>query len=133
AAQLQREWLARAYGPAAGAVMEKLYNKLDNGAFADYFRQDPSQHYNVREKMFQEYYAPHYPEIEKIFLEAKAQPMTEIQRQRLQLIEDNIIVLQWRLKNAGLLPANYSSALSHSNTQVVDLITAQHDDFHRFP
>jgi len=132
ATQLQHEWLERAYGPAAGAVMEKLYHKMDNGAFADYFRQDPSQHYNIREKMFQEYYAPHYSEIETLFLEAKAQPMTQIQRQRLQLIEDNIIVLQWRLKNAGYLPADFNSPLSRNNEQVAGLITAEHDDFERF-
>ena len=131
--QLQHEWLERAYGPAAGAIMEQLYNKMDNGAFADYFRQDPSQHYNIREQMFQEYYAPHYPEMEKLFLKAKAQPMTKIQQQRLQLIEDNIIVLQWRLKNAGYLPADFSSPLTRNNEQVIKLIQSQEDGFPLFP
>jgi len=131
--KLQHEWLERAYGSAAGAVMEKLYHTMDNGAFADYFRQDPSQHYNIREKMFQEYYAPHYAEIEKLFLEAKAQPMTAIQKERLNLMEQNLIVLQWRLRNAGYLPAKFHSPLTRNNEEVVSLITAEHDDFQRFP
>lgn len=131
--KLQQDWLNRAYGPAAGAVMAKLYHKMDNGAFADYFRQDPSQHYNIREKMFEEYYAPHYKEIEALLLEAKAQPMTDLQKARLHLIEENVIVLQWRLRNAGYLPADFTSPLTRDNAQVVDLITAEHDDFQRFP
>lgn len=133
ASELQHEWLKRAYGPAAGAVMEKLYNKMDNGAFAEFFRQDPSQHYNVREIMFKDYYAPHYAEIEKLFLEAKAQPMTEAQKERLNLIEQNLVVLQWRLKNAGYLPAGFNSPLTRSDETVAQLITAEYDDFQRFP
>src|SRR5690606_12600072 len=74
AQQLQDEWLRRAYGRAAGAVMEKVYAIMDNGDFAEYFRRDPSQQYNVHEQMFRDYYAPHYAEIEELFLQAKAQP-----------------------------------------------------------
>lgn len=130
---LQRDWLTHAYGAEAGKVMGELYKKMDNGAFADYFRQDPSQHYNVREKMFKEYYAPQYPEIEKYFLQAKSQPMTALQKQRLQLIEDNLIVLQWRLRNAGYLPADFKSSLRRTDKQVVDLLLAKHKDFDYFP
>ena len=131
--QLQRDWLTHAYGAAAGGVMEKLYNKMDNGAFADYFRQPSDPHYTVREQMFKDYYGPHYAEIEKYFLQAEAQPMTSIQKQRLQLIEDNLIVLQWRLRNAGYLPADFTSPLRRTDQQVVDLLLTPHEDFDYFP
>ncbi len=131
--KLQRDWLTRAYGPQAGAVMERLYNWMDNGAYADFFRKDPSQHYNVREIMFRDYYGPHYAETEKLFLEAKRQPMTDLQKQRLQLIEDNLIVLQWRLRNAGYLPQKLASPLHRSDAQVAELLLAKNEDFTRFP
>jgi hypothetical protein len=131
--QLQHDWLTRAYGPAAGAVMEQLYRKMDNGAFADYFRQPSDPHYTVREQMFKDYYGPHYAEIEKYFLQARTQPMTPIQKQRLQLIEDNLIVLQWRLRNAGYLPANFDSPLRRTDQQAVNLLLTPHQDFDYFP
>jgi hypothetical protein len=131
--QLQHDWLIRAYGPAAAAVMEQLYNKMDNGAFADYFRQPSDPHYTVREQMFKDYYGPHYAEIEKYFLQARAQPMTPIQKQRLQLIEDNLIVLQWRLRNAGYLPEDFASPLRRTDRQVADLLLTPHQDFDYFP
>ncbi len=131
--QLQREWLVRAYGPAAGVAMEKLYDRMNHGAFADYFRKNPTQHYNVREKMFRDYYGPNYAELEKLFLQAKSQPMTDVQKQRLQMIEDNLIVLQWRLRNAGLLPADFKSPLQRSNEQVTSLLQTENQDFAYFP
>ena len=131
--QLQHDWLTRAYGPAAGAVMEQLYRKMDNGAFADYFRQPSDPHYTVREQMFKNYYGPHYAEIEKYFLQARMQPMTPIQKQRLQLIEDNLIVLQWRLRNAGYLSEDFESPLRRTDQQVADLLLTPHQDFDYFP
>jgi hypothetical protein len=131
--QLQHDWLTHAYGAAAGGVMEELYNKMDNGAFAEFFRDDSDPHYNVREQMFRDYYGPHYAEIEKYFLQAQSQPMTSIQKQRLQLIEDNLIVLQWRLRNAGYLPVDFASPLRRTDQQVVDLLMTPHQDFDYFP
>src|SRR5690606_28361221 len=70
---------------------------------------------------------------EKLFLNARAQPTTDVQKQRLQLIEANLIVLQWRLRNAGLLPANFASALQRSNAEVIALLTQENEAFPLFP
>jgi hypothetical protein len=131
AANLQKEWLRRAYGPQAAAVMEQLYQKLEAG-FADYYRAHSSARYMPDEAMFKNLFGAQYPELERLFLEAANQPMTDAQRRRLGLIQENMIVLQWRLRNAGDLPKNFTSPLQRTDKQVVDLMLAPHKDFNHF-
>lgn len=131
AVAIQRDWLVHAYGPEAGAVMETLYQKLDESWWSDYFRSPQSTHYNISEVMIRNTYGVHYPEMEKLFLEAWNQPMTEKQKQRLDLIQQNMIALQFRLRNAGFLPKGYSSPLTRTAKQVFALFTepATKDNF----
>ncbi len=130
--QLQREWLVRAYGPQAGAAMEKMYATLDD-VFRAYYRANDDASYSINDKILRNLYAPHYVELEKLFLQAKAQPMTPIQQERLQLIEDNFIVLQWQLKNKKLLPVGFISPLQRDNDAVIKMLFANNDDFEHFP
>ncbi|MEO6908905.1 MAG: hypothetical protein ABI210_13550, partial [Abditibacteriaceae bacterium] len=131
AVAVQHDWLMHAYGPKAGAVMETLYNKMDESWWSDYFRSPQSTIYNNSEAMFRDTFGAHYPEMEKLFLEAWNQPMTEKQKQRLDLIRQNMIALQFRLRNAGYLPAGYSSPLTQTAKQVFALFTdpATKDNF----
>jgi hypothetical protein len=132
ARQLQREWLHRAYGVQAGAAMEKMYDKLDE-VFRNYYRANDDASYRINDKILAGLYAPHYAELEKLFLQAKAQPMTPVQQKRLQLIEDNFIVLQWRLGNKKLLPESFSSPLQRDNDTVLKLLFSDNADFELFP
>ena len=132
AGQLQQEWLNRAYGARAGAAMELFYQKL-NGWVGDYYRANPGTGSKISYDMLKNIYAAHWGEMEKLFLTAKSQPMTAMQQQRLKLIEDNMIVLQWRLRNAGFLPLNFASSLTRSNQQVIDLLSQKDEDFPLFP
>lgn len=133
ARDVQREWLHRAYGAQAGTAMEALYVKL-NGWFREHYRKHETDNYTLTRTMLAEIYsAPRYAELEKLLLNAKAQPMTDVQKQRLQLIEDNLIVLQWRLRNAGLLPVNFASALQRGNAEVIALLKKTSDGFPLFP
>ncbi len=118
---LQHEWLMRAYGPQAGTVMEDFYQKLD-GWFADFYKKYDYYSYHAREPLFSQLYAPHYKEMEALFLKAKSQPMTDLQKQRLQLIEDNMVVLQWRMRNAGYFSDDFKSPLQRSGAQIADLM-----------
>jgi hypothetical protein len=129
---LQKEWLHRAYGLQAGAVMDEFYAKL-NGWFREYYQQNAGLSYKLTLGMLRDIYAAHYPEMETLLLKAKAQPMSEIQKQRLQLLEDNLIVLQWRLRSAGFLPSNFASPLQRSDAQINALLTKENDDFALFP
>lgn len=131
AKEVQRDWLERAYGTKAGAAMGQFYQQLD-GWLGDYYRNNITGS-EVDLAMLKGVYAAHYPEMEKLILQAKAQPMTEQQMERLQLIEDNLIVLQWRLRNAGFLPVNYASPLQRSDVQINDLLTKNNPAFPNFP
>ena len=129
---LQREWLHRAYGPQAGAVMETLYNRLDD-LFRDYYRKNHSATYNLTEDMWKSIYAPHFAELEKLIVQAKAQPMTEPQARRLQLLEDNMAVMFWLLQNKKLLPADYKSSFSRDAQTINTLLFSPNADFDLFP
>lgn len=129
---IQHDWLMRAYGPQAGAKMETFYQKVD-AWFRDYYQQNEDASYTLNDKILAGLYAPHYPELEQLFLDAKSQTMTPVQQQRLQLIEDNMVVLEWRLKNAKLLPADFQSKIAKSDDEVVALMTRPNADFEMFP
>ena len=129
---IQHDWLMRAYGPQAGAKMETFYQKVD-AWFRDYYQQNHDASYTLNDKILQGLYAPHYPELEQLFLDAKNQTMTPAQQQRLQLIEDNMIVLEWRLKNAKLLPAGFQSKIAKTDEEVAALMTRPNADFEMFP
>jgi hypothetical protein len=119
---LQREWLTRAYGEKAGAVMEDFYQKLDGYAGDFYQKYSYSGRYNVREILFKYLYAPHYAELEKVLLQAAAQPMTAPQKARFQLFEDNFTVLCWRLVNGGYIKPETESPLQRDGAQVAALM-----------
>jgi len=121
---LQRKWLERAYGPQAGLIMEQFYQKLD-GWFAEGYRKNSTLGYSVQETIFKEIYAPHYAEMEALFLKAKSQPMSEMQKKRLQLFESEMIVLQWRLRNAGYIDETFKSPLQHDGAYIADLMFDQ--------
>lgn len=129
---VKHDWLMRAYGPQAGAKMETLYEKLD-GWFRDYYQKNSDASYSFNDKILAGLYAPHYRELEQLFLDAKSQTMTPEQQQRLQLMEDNMVVLQWRLKNAKLLPTDFQSKIAKSDDEVVALMTHPNEDFEMFP
>ena len=140
AEDLQREWLQRAYGPKAGAVMEEFYEKL-NTWWRDYYQQDMKQNlvmqgrisYFLTQGMLKDIYVAHYSEMEKLILQAASQEMTPQQQKRFELIENNFIVLQWRLRNAGFLPEKFSSPLQRNDAQINAIITKINPDFPNFP
>lgn len=129
---VQREWLERAYGKAAGQLMNQLYLKLDDWT-REYYLQNLRQRYEVTYDLLQNLYAKRYPEMEQMFLQAKQQEMTPVQKQRLQLIENNLVVLQWRLRNAGFLQNGFASPLQRSNEEINELLTRDNADFALFP
>lgn len=130
--ELQREWLQRAYGSESGAVMEQFYSKLNSFTQA-YYNTHTDVSYRLTPGMLRDIYAAHYGELEQLFLQAKAQPATPIQKERLELVENNLIVLQWRLRNAKFLEAGFKSDLQRTDSEVADFIESQHPDIDYFP
>lgn len=110
AVAIQRDWLERAYGAQAGAIMEEFYNKMDESWFSDYFRGPDSTWHNVSEAFYRQIYGVHYQEMEKLILQAESQPMTAIQKERFtQIIGNNMRLMQWRLRKAGYIAEDYTS------------------------
>ncbi len=132
--EVQREWLQRAYGKEAGMVMEQFYAKLDEW-FREYYQREKQVTYELTRGMLKEIYGGHYAELEALFLQAKSRPMTAVQKERLQLIEDNLVALQWRLRNAHYLPESFVSPLQRSDAQIGTLINEgdKRSDFPLFP
>ena len=130
--QLQREWLQHAYGKAAGAKMEKLYHHLDKW-FSDYYQANHDASYVLTLPIFKGIYGAHYPQLEKLFLQADKQPMSRTQKERLQLIKDNLVILQWRLKNSDLLPTGFQPELPATSDDVARILGTQNSAFNNFP
>lgn len=130
--EVQKEWLHRAYGTAAGKKMEIFHHKLN-----DIFREEYQKHNDYGHRLttdtLKTVYGKHYAELEKLFLAATRQPMTAIQKKRLDMIEQNLIVLQWRLRNMEYLSSNFQSPLQRSDARIADIIDAVHSDINYFP
>ncbi|WP_294080791.1 DUF4838 domain-containing protein [Proteiniphilum sp. UBA5384] len=128
---VQRDWLYHAYGPAAGAEMEKFYNKLED-VFREYSKTNVINS-RPNDRMFNDLYGENYPDIEKKFLDALSKEMSPDQRIRLEMIENNMAVLQWRLRNAGFLSEDFSSPLCRTTAQISELLIKNADVFPYFP
>lgn len=126
---IQHDWLMRAYGPHAGPVMEEFYNQMDASWFSEHFRLGGSY---AGDAFAREVYGTHYPQMEALFLKAWNQPMTARQKERLELIRNQMIVLQWKLRNKKYLPADYVSPLKADAKQAFAILTSQHKDFQPF-
>jgi hypothetical protein len=83
--------------------------------------------------MLKEMYAAHYPQLEALFLQAAQQKMTSVQQQRLQLVKNNVIILQWRLNNLHLLPPDFKSALPATSQEVAQILETPNPAFNNFP
>ena len=129
--ELQKEWLYRAYGEEAGVVMNRLYVDLEKWFTEFYTQNSPHGHYNAA--LLKGFYGVRYPEIEKYILEAREKPMNQAQRKRFELIENNVIVLQYRLRRDKILPAKYQSLLTRSDEEITRILTTDSPDYNLFP
>lgn len=128
---IQRDWLYHAYGEAAGAEMEKFYLKLED-IYREYSK-DKIIASRPNDAMFRDLYGAHYADLDRLFLNAKSKTMNAEQKQRLTMIEDNLTVLQWRLRNAAFLPAQFSSPLSRTTAQINEILQKKNNAFFHFP
>ncbi len=125
---LQKEWLARAYGPKAGARMEVFYHRLDA-----LYQKFGYIGYNLTAEMLRRIYAESITELETLLEAALAEPMTPVQTRRLEALTRKLIALQWRLKNMKLLAADYRSSFTRSQSEVIALLLDSSGDTPAFP
>ena len=129
--EIQKDWLLHAYGAEAGTVMNDLYLQLEQWQKEFYNANPPHGHFNT--VLIKGFYGVHYAAIEEFILKAQARPMNEAQQKRFQLIENNLIALQWRLRNDKILPAAYQSAYTRTDEEATTIVTTPNPDFDVFP
>lgn len=100
--KLAHEWLERAYGPGAAAI-EEIYTLADRD-LAEYIRNQTALNTDLTGDMVLKVYLKNFDTIENRYREALAKAATEPQRRRLQMFGDNLAVLHFNLRKAGVLP-----------------------------
>ena len=103
--ELYKEWLRRAYGPGWQA-MDELYRMLD-ARMMEWKRKERIEYYGaqyeVNYALIEHVHLPIFAEMEKLYLEAMSKAETEAQRKRLEMFGDNLIMLHYNMRKAGML------------------------------
>lgn len=110
---LYREYLDRAYGPAAGSV-DQMYALVEN-ALRKYIIAEPRTDHEIWYDSAMKVYAPIYNELERLYVQALAQAATEPQRKRLEMFGENLVVFNWNMRHAGLITTRPESILYRSD------------------
>lgn len=125
---LFRDYCTMAYGAQAAPQIEQLYAALD-AAYNRFYVQHPKAGSALTLDHLKEIYARLYPEIEGHYLAAAAIKKEPKHRQRLELFGQVLSLLQWDLREYGLLSADYKSPLTRSADDIDGLLSTEHPDF----
>jgi len=105
---LAAEWLARAYGPG-GEAMGRINDLLEKGlsAYKRSFKATDGalQQYRCVPEQVKAVHLPIFGQMETLYNEALAKAATDAQRRRVEMFGDNLVVLHWHMRKAGLLQA----------------------------
>ncbi len=100
-----KEFLDRAYGPEAGAVVAKIHALAEEGlsAYIRAYEKPRDPDYDVDYECMRQVYAPRLAQFEKLWAEAAAKKMTGAQRKRLNMLGDIFVVMHYNLRACGLI------------------------------
>ena len=118
---LKREYLDRAYGSNAGAVMAELHKVLDE-ATKQHYQQDPRASYTFDMNVLKGIYAGSYPRLEALLLQARSAATDPPHAARLAMYEKSMLLLNWNLRRGNLLPDAGQSALYRTDAQIEKLM-----------
>lgn len=115
---LAAEWLRRAYGPG-GEPMGRLYALLEEklAAYKQSFKVTDGMLYQYRcvPEQVRAVHLPIFAQMEALYREALAKAETDVQRQRLEMFGNNLVVLHWHMRKAGWLPEPEKSVFYRSD------------------
>jgi hypothetical protein len=117
---LVAEFYRRAYGPASGAVMKQLNDRLE-AALDRFYVSHPKANYNLTPDMLRDVYALSYPDIERSYLQALETCSDAAARNRLEMFGRSLILLRWNLGREHLIP-DTPSALARTDVQLLQLL-----------
>jgi hypothetical protein len=98
------DWLARAYGPGWQA-MDQAYRLIEARMKARKEKESLAyrgEMYEVNRSLIEDVYVPVFAEIERLYLDALARTTSVAQRRRLEMFGDNLVMLHYGLRKAGL-------------------------------
>jgi len=111
---LAAEWLERAYGPG-GVQMGQVYDLLEQ-KLAAYKQANPKEYqYRAIPEQVKAIHLPLFPQMEVLYREALAKAQTDAQRRRLEMFGDNLVLLNWNMRQAGWLEKPETSAFYRSD------------------
>jgi len=98
---LYREYLERAYGPAAPEI-DRIYALVEERLRA-YVIESPRIDHEVWYDTVAIVHAPIFDEMEKLYGEALNKPKATAQQKRLEMFGDNFVMLHWNMRHARLV------------------------------
>lgn len=129
------EWTNRMYGKETGAVVRTIDDKLRQW-FKEYDEKGsgkPVPPDTSRLVVLQKFYVAHLPEIEQLVREAKAKTRTAMEEQRFEPYLSNVILMRWRLDQAGLTQDIPASELYTDDDDIDAIFAVEDTNIVRYP
>ena len=102
---LYLEWMQKAYGPA-WKTMDRFVMMIEKRVLARKHAEHPrysGDNYEINYDFVEQVYKPIFPEMERLYLEALSKTKTAKQRRRLEMLDDNLVMLHYNLRKANML------------------------------
>lgn len=122
---LYREWMRKAYGPA-WEPMDKFHMLLLKRILDRKNAESPrytGDNYEVNYDFVDKVYKPVFPELERYYVEALSKAETEKQRKRIGILGDNMKMLHYNMRRAGMLADPEKSVFYLSNEAYPKFLT----------
>lgn len=120
---LFEEFCDRAYAEGGGE-MKQFYRLLDQ-ATKDYFVAHPEESYTLSKGRMQDVYAARFGDLERLVSAAQAKISDRKALARLAMLEPNLRILHWTLRQNGILPQDHASRFRLDDAAFADLLRQQ--------
>ena len=126
--ELLHFYCTKAYGAEAASHIVNLYAVLDT-VYNHFYKKNLRAGSALTPDHLKDIYAANYQQLEDYFLQADAAKKNARQQERLEMFGQVLSLLQWHLRDHGLLSQDYKTPLTRSSEEIDNLISNQHKDF----
>lgn len=127
--ELLNYYCEKAYGTQAAPYIVNLYAVLDT-AYNHFYQKNLRAGSALTSDHLKEIYAANYQKLEENFLLANETKKNERQQNRLEMFGQVLSLLQWHLRDQGLLSPDFNTPLTKTSDEIDMLISAPQNDFH---
>jgi hypothetical protein len=114
------EFFRVAYGNSAGIYIEKLYGLLDL-KMAEFYQTHGNARYSLSNDLFKGVYGVNLPAIENLYKSALAANATPEQKERLEMLGDNLKIMYQTMNGLGLTNPDRNSCFDVGNKKIVKI------------